>query len=61
MEARKRILANVFCGKCLDSVQIKDFTGEEKHGDIYLEGSCAKCGGKVARVVESSERDSSRN
>jgi hypothetical protein len=61
MKARKQILANVFCAKCLNSVQIKDFIGEEKHGDIYLKGFCVKCGGAVVRVVESSERDSSRN
>jgi len=60
-EARERILANVFCGKCRDSVTITKFTGEEENGDVILKGACAKCGHKVVRVVETSERDSSGN
>ncbi len=55
-EARARILANVFCVKCRDSVTITKFTGEERKGDVYLQGSCAKCGHEVVRVVETSER-----
>lgn len=60
-EARAKILANVFCAKCRDSVQITNFTGEERKGDLYLKGSCANCGHEVVRVVEGSERDSSVN
>lgn len=60
-EARARILANVFCAKCCDSIQMTNFTGEERKGDLYLKGSCAKCGHEVVRVVETSERDSSDN
>ena len=50
-EARPRILANVFCVKCRDSVQIVDFTGEEKNGDVLLMGKCAKCGTGVFRIL----------
>ena len=57
--ARARILANVFCVKCRDSVQITNFTGEERNGDVYLKGSCAKCGHEVMRLMEISEWDSS--
>lgn len=60
-EARERILAAVFCVKCRTSVQITKFTGEEKNGDVYLKGSCAKCGHEVVRVVETSEEDHSGN
>ncbi len=60
-EARERILANVFCVKCRDSVTITKFTGEERKGDVYLQGSCARCGHEVVRVVETSERYSSMN
>ena len=60
-EARERILASVFCVKCRTSVQITNFTGEERKGDVYLKGSCAKCRHEVVRVVETSERDSSEN
>ena len=60
-EARDRILANVFCMKCRDAVQITNFTGKEKGGDLVLKGLCAKCGHEVVRMVETSERDSSVN
>jgi hypothetical protein len=43
-EARTRILANVFCVKCRDSVTITQFTGEERKGDVILKGACAQCG-----------------
>ena len=32
-----------------------DYNGSEKNGDLVLEGSCAKCGHQVVRVVETSE------
>jgi Zn ribbon nucleic-acid-binding protein len=60
-EARERILANVFCVKCRDSVTITKFTGEEENGDVILKGACAKCGHEVVRVVETSESYSSGN
>ena len=60
-EGRSRILANVFCGQCRDSVPITNFTGEEHQGDVYLKGSCARCGHDVARLVETSERNWSGN
>jgi len=59
--ARERILANVFCVECRASVPITNFSGEERNGDVCLKGSCAKCGHEVARVVETSETDSSGN
>ncbi len=60
-EARERILANGYCGKCGGSAQITKFTGEEQNGDLILKGSGAKCGHQVVRVVETSERDASLN
>ena len=60
-EARGRILANVFCVKCRDSVTIVNFTGEVDKGDLVLTGSCAKCGHEVVRVGETSEQDLSGN
>ena len=59
--ARERILKNVFCVKCRGSVEIINFKGEESDGNLVLTGSCAKCGHEVARVVETSEVDSSGN
>jgi hypothetical protein len=60
-QARERLLKNVFCASCRDSVEIIKFTGEESHGNLVLKGSCAKCGHPVARVVEMSQVDSSGN
>ena len=61
-EAQIRILANVFCVKCRDAVQIVNFTGDvDNRGDVILRGSCAKCGHEVVRVVETSESDHSKN
>ena len=60
-EARERILKNVFCAQCGGSVEIIKFKGEERDGNLVLTGSCAKCGHKVARVVETSQVDSSGN
>ena len=58
---RERILASVFCVKCGGAVQMIDFSGKEERGNLILEGFCGKCGNAVARLVETSERDKSRN
>ena len=60
-EARERILKNVFCVKCSGSVEIVKFKVEESDGNLVLTGSCAQCGHKVARVVETSQVDPSGN
>lgn len=60
-EARERILAKVWRVKCRTSVEITNFTGEERRGDVILKGACAKCGQEVVPMVETSERDSSSN
>jgi len=31
---------------------ITDFQGRVERGDLILTGSCATCGGKVARLIE---------
>jgi len=61
LNARERILKNVWCTKCRGTVEILAFTGEEKDGDLILTGSCSQCGNKVARVIETSEHDLSGN
>jgi hypothetical protein len=60
-DARERILKSVFCGNCCASVTMVGFTGKAEKGDLILTGKCAKCGGKVVRLLETSERDSTRN
>ena len=54
-EARARILKNVFCTRCRVSVEMVDYMGTEKTGDVVLTGSCKRCGHQVVRVVETSE------
>jgi hypothetical protein len=60
-QACEQILKNVFCADCRGSVEIINFTGEVSEGNLVLKGSCAKCGHAVARLVETSQVDSSAN
>ena len=60
-QARERLLKNVFCGNCRGSVEIIKFTGEERDGNLVLKCSCAKYGHEVARMMETSQADSSGN
>ena len=55
-DARAQILKAVFCTRCRTSVEIVDYKGTEKNGDVVLTGSCKVCGHKVVRVVETSEQ-----
>jgi hypothetical protein len=55
VDARKRLLANVWCGKCRHAVTITNFTGAVKAGDLLLVGKCSECHGDVARLIETSE------
>jgi len=50
--AQEKILANVWCGKCLGSVQIVLENADMKKKDLILRGKCQTCGKNVCRVVE---------
>ncbi|OHB62358.1 MAG: hypothetical protein A2167_03915 [Planctomycetes bacterium RBG_13_46_10] len=50
--AQEKILANVFCGKCLGSVPIILEKAEMRDRDLILMGTCNNCGKKICRVVE---------
>lgn len=54
-DSRAKILANVFCGHCRGETSIVNVTGALKGRDLVLNGSCAKCGQEVARLVEGPE------
>jgi hypothetical protein len=54
-EARERFLQAVFCTRCRTAVEIVDYSGREKNGDLALESRCRNCGHQVCRVVETSE------
>lgn len=45
------ILENVICVHCKGSA-MKLKSGKMERGMLILEGTCAKCGGKVVRCVE---------
>ena len=51
---RERILQNVWCSHCGNSVEIVSYRVYSAGRDIVLRGRCAVCGGEVARVVEQS-------
>lgn len=52
VDAKKRLLANVWCGRCRNEVTIANFTGAVKTGDLLLVGLCSECRGDVARLIE---------
>jgi hypothetical protein len=60
-DARHRILNAVWCSNCRGAVQMIDFTDQVEKGDLILTGKCTKCGGKVVRLLETSELDAARN
>ena len=53
-DIRKKLLSNVWCGKCQHEVTITNFSGAVRSGDLLLVGLCSECRGDVARVVEMS-------
>lgn len=58
---KPKILKDVFCANCMRTVEIVNFAGNTRNGDLILEGSCKECGGKVVRVLETSQRNQNRN
>ena len=60
-EAKERILKNVFCVRCKGAAEMVKFRGKVEKGDVVLTGSCAKCGHKVVRVLETSEARTENN
>lgn len=53
-EYREKLLSNVYCGHCRESVTITKYTGAVKGGNLLLVGLCAVCRTDVARVIEKS-------
>jgi len=50
--ARKKILDNVFCSRCLGSVTILLETAKMNGKDLILRGKCKHCGKDICRLVE---------
>ncbi|QOY55699.1 hypothetical protein HUE87_05600 [Candidatus Sulfurimonas marisnigri] len=51
-DMKAKILSNVYCSSCKDTVKIIDFTATISREDLLLKGKCEKCGTEVARLVE---------
>ena len=47
-----KILNNVWCFHCRKGSSIGNLTGKIDSGMLVLRGTCTKCGGDVARVIE---------
>ena len=52
-EFRVKILNEVWCGRCRDTVTILNISGRVESGDLVLGGKCDRCGGPVGRLIES--------
>lgn len=54
-----KILSNCYCGQCPDSKYDSTIVNYEiflnNINDTFLQGFCAKCGGKVGRYLETGE------
>jgi hypothetical protein len=52
---RKEILGNVWCSHCKGGSSMQLREGEMAGRSLVLRGTCRKCGGETARVVEPEE------
>lgn len=51
-EAQARLLGNVWCGACRKVVHILVESARIEKKDLILTGRCAKCGGRIVRLIE---------
>ena len=58
---QRRILKSACCAKCDTFVEIVNYYGTVKDGDLCLDGDCAVCGHAAARVVETSKANYAKN
>jgi hypothetical protein len=49
---QEQVLHNVWCPHCSDMTTMTEFTGEVHGRSLVLRGTCVRCHGKVARVLE---------
>jgi hypothetical protein len=47
-----KLLGNVWCGACSNTVYILVESGRIKNNKLILTGRCAECGGPVGRLIE---------
>ena len=51
-DIRVKILNNVWCVHCRKGSSMGNLTGKIESGMLVLRGTCTKCGGDVARIIE---------
>lgn len=51
-DVKAKILSNVYCSNCKDTVKIVEFEATIEGNDLVLKGKCENCSGKVARLIE---------
>ena len=54
-DAKKAIMDSVWCPRCLTGTAMQFREGKMSGRSLVLRGTCKKCGGEVARVVEPKE------
>jgi hypothetical protein len=52
---KTELLNNVWCGECKSGTTIQLREGKMSGRSLVLHGTCKKCGGEVARVIEPAE------
>ena len=51
-DIKAKILSNVYCSNCKDTVKIVDFTATINGDDLLLIGKCEICLKEVSRLIE---------
>ncbi|MBN1363878.1 MAG: hypothetical protein JW976_03645 [Syntrophaceae bacterium] len=52
---RKDLMNNVWCGRCRSETSMQLREGVLEQRSLVLRGTCKRCGGEVARVIESED------
>ena len=51
-DIKSKILSNVYCSACKDTITIVDFVAIVDRNDLVLTGKCNKCSSEVVRLIE---------
>ncbi len=51
-DIKSKLLSNVYCSACKNTVKIVDFKASMDKNDLVLKGKCEKCSSNVARLIE---------
>lgn len=51
-DIKSKILSNVYCPACKDTITIVNFVATVDRNDLVLTGECNKCYSEVVRLIE---------